>query len=200
MLATSHQVMGFTWGMGTIALYNHYASVPEDFFAPVLFFGAVLFGALIPDIDTPKSKLGGPFAKWGFTLVLVLLGMELVTPGISQSIQFLLLILSPLLFVYTGHRKFTHSISFLALMGAYSVLIHTYFSIPSFYLIGFMVGVVSHLFGDFLTKRGIPIFYPFHRRYVKFLFTFRTGSAIETGITVGLILFNVILITTTVMG
>ncbi|MFC0524252.1 metal-dependent hydrolase [Pontibacillus salicampi] len=200
MVATSHQVMGFTWGMGALALYNTYGDIPHQLFSTVLFFTAVVIGSLIPDIDTPKSKLGGPFERWGFMFVICLVAVEILTPGVSKSAQFLLMILSPLLFVYAGHRKFTHSIAFVALMGAYSYLLHTYLDIPLFYLTGFMTGIVSHLFGDFLTKMGIPLFYPISRKYVKFFFTFRTGSPVETSITAALVVLNIVILSKNVLG
>ncbi|MYL54411.1 metal-dependent hydrolase [Pontibacillus yanchengensis] len=200
MVATSHQVMGFTWGMGAITIYNSVGYIPDQLFSTILFFAAVIIGSLIPDIDTPKSKLGGPFERWGFMFVICLVGVEILTPGFSRSAQFLLMILSPLLFVYSGHRKFTHSIAFLALMGAYSFLLHTYIAIPLFYLVGFLTGIVSHLFGDFLTKRGIPLFYPISRKHVKFFYTFRTGSPIEVSITAALVVLNIVILSKNVLG
>ncbi len=200
VVASSHQVMGITWGIGAITLYNMFDVIPDKMFATVLFFAAVVIGSLIPDIDTPKSKLGGPFERWGFMLVVCLVGVEILTPGLNQAVQFLLMILSPLLFVFSGHRKFTHSIAFIALMASYSYMLHIYLDIPLFYLAGFLTGVVSHLFGDFLTKMGIPILYPFSKRYYRFFLTFKTGSKTEQSITAALVVLNIIFLTRNVLG
>jgi len=181
VVASSHQVMGFTWGIVAITISHSFGLVPDLLFANILFFVSVMIGSLLPDIDTPKSKLGGPFDQWGFIVILTLVAAEVVTPGVSRAIQFSLMILSPMLFVFSGHRKFTHSLSFLLLMGI-------------FYLIGFLAGIASHLFGDYLTKRGIPLLYPFSKKYFRFFVTFRTGSTVEQTITAALIVLNIILL------
>lgn len=194
MVASSHQVMGFTWGLVAITISHSFGLVPDLLFANILFFVSVMIGSLLPDIDTPKSKLGGPFDQWGFIVILTLIAVEAVTPGVNRAIQFSLMILSPMLFVFSGHRKFTHSLSFLMLMGAYSMMLYTYIHIPVFYLIGFLAGIASHLFGDYLTKRGIPLLYPFSKKYFRFFVTFRTGSKVEQTITTILVVLNLILL------
>ncbi|WP_258871674.1 metal-dependent hydrolase, partial [Halobacillus trueperi] len=54
-----------------------------------------------------------------------------------------------------------------------------------------IIGVVSHLFGDYITKKGIPLAYPFSKKYLQFIFTFRTGSNSERLIVYSLLLWNV---------
>lgn len=199
VVASSHQVMGFTWGMIAITIYNSFGIIPGQLLSTLFFFVAVIIGSLIPDIDTPNSKLGGPFEKWGLVLMFSLIGVEIITPGVTKVIQYILMMLSPLLFVFTGHRKFTHSIAFVLLMAGYSTILYLFIHIPIFYLMGFLVGVISHLFGDYLTKRGIPLLYPLSRKYFRFFVTFKTGSPTEKGITTGLIIVNIIILTKTTL-
>ena len=58
-----------------------------------------------------------------------------------------------------GHRGLTHSLAFLALVGGG---LFCFVSMPIG--LGFAAGYASHLFGDFLTDGGIPLFWPWRRR------------------------------------
>ena len=60
-----------------------------------------------------------------------------------------------------------------------------------FYLLG--LGYALHLVGDFVTKEGIPLFYPAKMRSGLRLFV--TGSSVETAIGALLVVANVILVT-----
>lgn len=187
MLATGHQVFGVTWGIIAITLFTISGVTPKEPISTLIFFGFILIGSLFPDIDTPKSKLGRYFWTVAIIIVSGILTVVIYFPTLFTTILAYLksisLLLLPFLLVFTGHRKFTHSLLFFLLLCLYSLLTKMYFEIPLFYYTGFLCGVASHLVGDYITKRGIPLFYPFSKKYFKFIVTFRTGSSKEHIIT-----------------
>jgi membrane-bound metal-dependent hydrolase YbcI (DUF457 family) len=75
-----------------------------------------------------------------------------------------------------GHRRFTHSIPYTALvfaiaLGVQYLGVH-FFSIwkePGlpFGPIALTAGVGSHLFADILTELGVPLFYPFYKKHIR---------------------------------
>ena len=42
-----------------------------------------------------------------------------------------------------------------------------------------VVGLGSHLLADFLTKGGVPLFWPYNARFRMPLFAFKTGGVVE---------------------
>ncbi len=183
MMAPGHQVVGFTFGVGAV-MWVPYAEVSASQpFPTMLFFTFVLVGALLPDIDTPSSKLGQKFWRG----LVILLGVALLGYIFAPSylnvyhdeLKVFILMLLPVIGMMRGHRQITHSVLFLLILVLYSWLIEAWFDIPWFYLSGLIVGVVSHLFADCLTKRGIPLAYPFSKKRTRFFVTFRTGSTVE---------------------
>jgi len=97
----------------------------------ILFMILVLFGSMLPDIDSLNSK-------------------------ISNKIPILPKILS----LFVKHRGIFHSI-FMALAISYIIYLFTgYFS-------GFLIGYLSHLVADAMTKSGIAFLYPFSKKRVK---------------------------------
>lgn len=165
MLAPGHKAFGFLWGMFAITALNLLGKVPDHLFATLIYFVLVLIGSIFPDIDRTNSYLG----------------RRIKLLSIPISIIF-------------GHRKFFHSLFFVILVYAAGRVVIEWQEWELFYLIGFIVGVISHLIGDYLTRRGIPLFYPFTKKYYRFVVTFKTGSVIEHSITGLLIIINVILI------
>lgn len=196
MLATGHQVFGVTWGIIAITLFMISGVTPKEPLSTLIFFGFILIGSLFPDIDTPKSQLGRYFWTLAIIIVSGILTVVIYFPTIFTTIPLYLKSISllhlPFLLVFSGHRKFTHSLLFFLLLCLYSLLTKIYFHIPLFYFTGFLCGVASHLIGDYITKRGIPLFYPFSKKYFKFVLTFRTGSSKEHIITSILTFINII--------
>lgn len=90
-------------------------------------------------------------------------------------------LLSKIVNVLFGHRTFTHSLLFLALTSILIVAL----SDSSAILIGYIVGVVSHLILDAATKNGIQLLYPF-KLTVRLPLTTRTGGAVEYIVLAGL--------------
>lgn len=123
-----------------------------SFAAAGCFICGSILGSELPDIDIPTSIIG---KKTGF--------------------------LSKIINRRFGHRGFIHSPCFLALLilmvlkmqlgGLY---------IPFFY--GLFIGMTAHIFQDFFTKGGIPLFYPFIKKKYSIGF-FKSGSIVDPVIT-----------------
>lgn len=110
-----------------------------------IFLGACAVGAMLPDICHSGSKIGRKL------------------PALSRAIRFLF-----------GHRTITHSLLFLAVLGALLMKL----SIPEKIVIGILVGIGSHLVLDALTARGIALFWPVKWK-VRFPMYTHTGGAVE---------------------
>ncbi|MFG6116549.1 metal-dependent hydrolase [Halobacillus sp. MO56] len=195
MLATGHQVLGFTFGVIAITILQQFGIAPVHTMDVILFFVFVLFGALLPDIDTPASRLGSKFWRLLILLFLITLLAYLFFPHVldtyREDLKIFVMMMIPILVMLRGHRKMTHSILFLMVMWVYCQVIVEWMHVPWFYLYGLLAGAVSHLLGDYVTKKGIPIFYPISKRHFRFIFTFRTGSVTEKTIVTVLVIYNV---------
>ncbi|WP_066172384.1 metal-dependent hydrolase [Bacillus marinisedimentorum] len=165
MNAPGHQMFGFTWGILTLTLFNASGVLPADFAETLLFFALVLTGALIPDIDKYNSRIGRKF-RW-----------------LSVPVQLVF-----------GHRKFTHSLLFALLAYLLVSWAAEQYRFTQLYAVGLTAGIMSHIAGDFLTKDGVPLFYPFVQGRLRFIITFRTGSSAERVLVVLLAALNVYLL------
>lgn len=160
MQGRSHLLVGLAAGVVLDSLF-HFSGPPltgaHDVSLNLLvdksiYYFAVGFGALLPDIDNARSTLGHK------------LGV------ISKSIQRL-----------AGHRTFFHSLLGLACgtllaLGLEQVLsallVQRGFVFPANYLmsshiglIGVFWGCVFHIAADALTEGGVPLFWPLKKRY-----------------------------------
>lgn len=132
-------------------------------------YTAVFLGSLLPDIDHPYSRVGKTF------------------PRISNAIAGMF-----------GHRGFTHSL--LAIILFTTILMQTLESAgqstPSTVLAALCFGYVSHVLADFCTHAGIPLLWPYRRRwkngnergYRLPLLHFTTGGTFEYVLTTALAL------------
>lgn len=202
MMAPGHQVVGFTFGMGAITLLPQIELPSEQPLQTVLFFVFVIFGSLLPDIDTPTSKLGQKFWRGLMIIFALALFAYLFAPQYlnlyRDELKVFVMFLLPVLIMVRSHRKMTHSILFVLMLALYSLVIEKLFHIPWIYLSGLIIGVVSHLFADYITRRGIPLVYPFSRKYMNFPLTFRTGSQTERLLVFSLVIWNVWFLTSTI--
>ena len=177
MLGHSHVVIAAaTWGalwwrplalaaVGGPTLTAPEAVLPADFPPLLASLLAVSVGALLPDIDHPQALLaqwkpagrGGPFGVW-----------RLVRPLVLPS-----LVVREAL----GHRGAMHSV----LAGVAVCAAVEYGAI----LLGapglgraLAWGYAAHLVADMLTRRGVPLLWPFTRRRLAFPrpITVRTGG------------------------
>ncbi len=137
MTARTHDLFAFAF-LVTAAVY----APPSVLTVPTLFTSVVgnVVGALIPDLDQASNRLwdllpGGNFVGRVFR------------------------------HLFLGHRTISHS-----LLGGYLLFRLLEFSLPRIFnsnyvdihvvLVSIMLGFVSHLIADGLTKEGIPLFFP----------------------------------------
>jgi len=118
----------------------------------VIFFSMVALGALLPDIDNAQSTIGHKFG-W-----------------ISKEIQHI-----------AGHRTIFHSLlglllgSLLALGVEHLVILllaQRGFIFPAQFvekshlvLVAVLVGCILHIAADGLTEGGVPLLWPYHKRF-----------------------------------
>jgi inner membrane protein len=142
----------------------------------------VIFASLLPDIDHPKSIVNkyilpfkngatkkilytclGIIVLWFDYLYVNEAGMKALGGG------FIAIGLS-------SHRNgLTHSLTGLIIFAFIAGYIGEKYNM--LYLIQwFLIGYGMHLIGDMCTKRGIPLFYPFIKKKVKFPMTYSVGS------------------------
>lgn len=199
MLATGHQVMGMTWGIIALTLLPF--TLPESNpLTTIIFLLAVLFGAYLPDIDSPNSTIGRrlyPVTLYimAGSLVALFLFPELTKEIYLDYTPVVIAIFIPVILVFSTHRTWTHSLSFIITLVLYYQLISRWITIPGYIQTAIFIGVISHIFGDFLTKQGVPLLYPASHRRFRFIITFRTGSIVERVLILGLILLNIYLFT-----
>lgn len=151
---------------------------------------AAVLGALIPDIDHPRAKINQILLpvknKLGKILFYSGIGFFLLHQyGLKNKIILPIGILL-ILIGFSQHRSFTHSIigalaiSAVVLVSLKNIVAHSI-------LLSFIIGLVSHLIGDWMTVEGIRLFYPFlHKRY-RFVVVIASGHMAEPLICVFLI-------------
>ena len=108
---------------------------------------------------------------WGVILGALLPDIDHPSSTVGRPLFFISKPLARL----TGHRTVTHS-----LLG-FSVLLSCLYLTDSMTLFGkgLLCGVASHLVGDFLTKGGIPLFWPIKFR-IAFPIAFVAGGVVES--------------------
>ncbi|MCP3029280.1 metal-dependent hydrolase [Halobacillus sp. A5] len=202
MLAPGHQALGLSSGLIVLTLLPRWGLVPDAPLEAVLFMLFVLFGSLLPDIDTPRSKLGYHFWRGLIFVLLIAFGCYLFAPDYldqyRDELKVFVMLMAPLLVMVKSHRKMTHSLMFIGVLILYHAVITRFFEVPPYYFFGFITGVVSHLLGDYLTKRGIPVFYPIFKKHFRFIVTFKTGSSFEKGLVWSLSIWNIWFVVTQV--
>jgi inner membrane protein len=121
---------------------------------------AAALGSLAPDLDSPKSYLG-----------------RRVRP-VSWTVKSLV-----------GHRGFTHSLLASCLVFLSLAAARQYHPGWFSYFMALGISYLSHVFADWLTTEGVPLFWPDQRRFRSPL-SFRTGGLFEQlfGLAAGLCL------------
>jgi len=129
------------------------------------FISLAVFGALIPDIDNPKSTLGRR-----------LMGTSTVINNVF------------------GHRGLFHSIFGAGIMVALIFLLSTFLNkfsfLPTWEAIAIPVtlGYVVHIITDGFTPQGVRIFHPIQRLHLRG--PIKTGSFLENIFFIGLIFLS----------
>ncbi|WP_066187844.1 MULTISPECIES: metal-dependent hydrolase [Gracilibacillus] len=135
---------GKTHIMAGIAASTAVAAINNDYEASWLIAAGAL-GGIIPDICHGGSKIGRRF------------------PVLSKVVN-----------TVFGHRTFTHSLLFLALMA----FILTRFVDNSSIITGILIGMGTHLVLDASTKNGIKLLYPASIT-IRLPITTKTGGTVE---------------------
>lgn len=130
----------------------------------LVFTLACTLGSLVPDLDHPKAKLNQNILllKNKFNSILLYLSLTVGFVYLyftEESILFGLLALMTFLISISTHRGFTHSILGYVLATSIVRILSLEYNAPNIYL-GFSLGYITHLIGDFLTVQGIKLFYP----------------------------------------
>jgi inner membrane protein len=118
--------------------------------APSLnYLAAAVLGSLTPDLDSPKSSLGRRVRPLSWSLKIIY-----------------------------GHRGFTHSLLACLLVGI--GLSFACFKWPGWttYGVAFTIGYTSHILADWLTREGVPLLWPFPKRF-RCPLHFATGGLLE---------------------
>lgn len=151
------------WAAAAGLLFWPYAP-PDDMDSGRIFafwMALASLGGLLPDIDHPKSWLGR-----------------------------LIPVLPELLFRTTGHRGWTHSLFALALYAgavwSLFMILYGVVALAHLMALGAALGFGSHLLGDFITNRGVPLLWPLADRIGAPVCT--TGSPTERTLTIGVVL------------
>src|SRR6056297_1768405 len=130
--------------------YTFYSNQASNVLELLIGASMAVVGALMPDIDHPRSWIGHRLQ------------------GISSMISMLF-----------GHRNLFHSpIALIIILGLSWYIFQG--SIFVFVSNAFCLGYFTHLFGDWITHRGIPVFWPIKKKFRAPL-SFRTGGIIEHG-------------------
>jgi inner membrane protein len=137
MTGRTHDVISFA-GILTAAAYNPPVSL--NLFTTIGCLMGGVVGALIPDMDQATNRLYDLLPAGNIT---------------GRVLRHLMI----------GHRTLSHSI-----LGIYIFYKLLQFLIPKFLnplyidtnlvIISLMIGIISHLFADALTKEGVPLFFP----------------------------------------
>lgn len=134
---------------------------------------AACLGGVIADIDSRKSESKQVLNKINTITVLISLILIYIIHFKSFNIYkyininifnyfitFFLLLFFCNIGSKTPHRSFTHSISFIIII--FLILSITF---PLKIILPFILGMLSHIFLDFLNHIGITIFYPIKKRF-----------------------------------
>ena len=78
-------------------------------------------------------------------------------------------------FTFLGHRTWSHSLFIVVILTLPVIWLD---GLGRWLLLSFIIGYVSHILGDWMTPRGVPLLYPVKKGFSSPL-TFRTGSVFE---------------------
>jgi len=131
----------------------------------LLLYPAVIVGALLPDIDIENSK-------------------------ISSNLKPIAKIINWLGF---KHRGLTHSLLGGIILNLPFYALYRYDLIPKIIFTGLVIGYLSHLLADMLNPTGVPLFYPFRKKFSIFIIptSSKAEAVFKAGITIAVIVLLV---------
>ncbi|OLS03797.1 metal-dependent hydrolase [Tissierella creatinophila] len=121
-------------------------------------------GSLIPDLDHPKSKLNQKllFLKNELYRVVFFISIASIFLYLYMDKKNTTYALLSLIFLFIGistHRGFTHSIMGFLIFAYIIKTITTQYNLDYLYQ-SISLGYLLHLVADFLTPKGVKLFYP----------------------------------------
>jgi inner membrane protein len=126
MMAKTHMVFGLFVGLISLFIIKPYS--------PLIFLPIVIFSSLLPDIDSPTSKLGRKISPISFFLNMIF-----------------------------GHRGFFHSLFFPVCCFLLVFTASLWFKFSFIYAVAVAIGILSHIAIDAITIEGVDLFSPFLR-------------------------------------
>ncbi|MBA5850718.1 metal-dependent hydrolase [Clostridium sp. cel8] len=183
-------------GMGILAFLSIYKIIPGGFTYVGLIIAA--FSSALPDVDHPKSIINKyilPFKnKMTKVTIYSCLGIIVLwydylflNEPIVKAIGIVLIMIA-----VSSHRNgLTHSLTGMSMFSFIAGYIGNMYDVQ--YLVYyFMIGYGMHLLCDMCTDRGVPLFYPFRKKRVKFPVTYKTNSKIGSAIEQLLMIFGLL--------
>lgn len=125
--------------------------------------------------------------------VLTWLGVEYLGRPFTLSVVFLLLALAlRALNICPPGKGVASWITIIALAGGGTAVVdHWMPSAPTWLPFAIVLGCIAHLLGDFLTKAGIPLFWPLGSRFEVAIVS-RTGNRMETLVLVPMMMLSTV--------
>ncbi|WP_053957671.1 metal-dependent hydrolase [Inediibacterium massiliense] len=174
MTGKTHMLFGYVTSLYILPKLGYDPSIATT--------AAAALGSLIPDLDHPKAKLNQKILpiknRFGKVLFYCGIGSFLIYRyGWAHQLIFTVAILLMVIGL-SQHRSFTHSI-----LGTGIIFFIVFFilkdMLPYTLLLSFLLGMASHLVGDFITIGGIELFYPFSNKKYKFILTISSAKLAE---------------------
>lgn len=191
MTGKTHVAIGLVAGLSM--------SLGQSIENQLVIISASVIGSLAPDLDHPKAKLNQKlllFRKEAYrTLFYISIALGfLYLYFISKNIILGLLAIMTFFLGISSHRGFTHSIVGFLVVSTIVKLIAEKYNLPSIYS-GFALGYILHIFTDFLTIKGVKLFYPI-KKNISSPIIIRTNGIIEQLIFILLCIYSVFLLST----
>lgn len=193
MTGKTHKFIGIAAGAG-IAYYG-LATDPAN----LLYLIACPIGAMLPDIDHDKSKLGRSrksivtaivtlFGSFALVAVSLFLANAYQNGNLLPAVATILIIALPFALLVSlsrikvvrknlkfmaKHRGLMHTLILPASMFGAGFLVRE----PTFKILltGVNIGYITHIAADLLTVHGCPVLYPFTKKNIRFM-KIKTGS------------------------
>lgn len=129
-----------------------------------IFYSFSILGSIFPDMDAPRSTFNKYITRYCFIIFVFLFYYML---KLERNLFILFYLTSFILLNRSaGHRRYSHSL--IASFTYYSLISYVftgeYYSL-SLYSLSFLSSYLMHLFMDTLTSGGVPLLYPYKRRF-----------------------------------
>lgn len=173
-------------GVGIVTFLSIYDMLPGKF--NYIGMMVVILASVLPDIDHPKSIINKyilPFKNKATKITLyACLGIILLWYDYLYSREPIIkaLGISLIIIAVSSHRNgLTHSLAGMITFSFIAGYIGNMYNIH-YIVYYFMIGYGMHLLCDMATNRGVPLWYPFKNKKIKFPITYKTNSKIGSTI------------------